>query len=146
MIQQMLAIWSLVPLPFLKPAWASGSSRFTYCWSLVWRILSINLLVCEMSAFFGIAFLWDWNENGPFSVRLSQVSFLWSSKILSLNPFLEHPVWCCIWMGTHFFVLVRAVKIFFLMNTAGYLLLTFLSSSPLLPLSTQKSLFEIKIW
>ena len=24
----MLAIWSLVPLPFLKPAWTSGSSRF----------------------------------------------------------------------------------------------------------------------
>ena len=29
MIQQMLAIWSLVPLPFLKPVWTSGSSRFT---------------------------------------------------------------------------------------------------------------------
>ena len=50
MIQQMLAICSLVPLPFLKPAWTSGSSRFTYCWSLVWRILSITLLACEMSA------------------------------------------------------------------------------------------------
>ena len=25
----MFAIWSLVPLPFLKPAWTSGSSRFT---------------------------------------------------------------------------------------------------------------------
>ena len=49
-IQWMLAIWSLVPLPFLKPAWTSGSSRFTYCWSLAWRILSITLLVCEMSA------------------------------------------------------------------------------------------------
>ena len=46
----MLAIWSLVPLPFLKPAWTSGSSRFTYCWSLAWRILSITLLVCQMSA------------------------------------------------------------------------------------------------
>ena len=50
MIQQMLAIWSLVPLPFLKPAWTSGSSRFMYCWSLAWRILSITLLACEMSA------------------------------------------------------------------------------------------------
>ena len=50
MIQQMLAIWSLVPLPFLNPAWTSGSSRFTYCWSLAWRILSITLVVCEMSA------------------------------------------------------------------------------------------------
>ena len=28
MIQWMLAIWSLVPLPFLKPAWTSGSSHF----------------------------------------------------------------------------------------------------------------------
>ena len=50
MIQRMLAIWSLVPLPFLKPAWTSESSRFTCCWSLAWRILSITLLACEMSA------------------------------------------------------------------------------------------------
>ena len=50
MIQRMLAIWSLVPLPFLKPAWTSGSSWFTYCWSIAWRILSITLLACEMSA------------------------------------------------------------------------------------------------
>ena len=35
---------------FLKPAWTSGSSWFTYCWSLAWRILSITLLACEMSA------------------------------------------------------------------------------------------------
>ena len=49
MIQQMLAIWSLVPLPFLKPAWTSGSSWFMYCKSLVWRILSTILLACEMS-------------------------------------------------------------------------------------------------
>ena len=50
MIQWMLAIWSLVPLPFLKPAWTSGSSQFMYCWSLAWKILSITLLACEMSA------------------------------------------------------------------------------------------------
>ena len=50
MIQQTLAIWSLIPLPFLKPAWTSGSSCFTYCWSLDWIILSITLLVCEISA------------------------------------------------------------------------------------------------
>ena len=49
MIQQMPAIWSLVPLPFLKPACTSGSSWLTYCWSLAWRILSITLLACEMS-------------------------------------------------------------------------------------------------
>ena len=28
MIQQMLAIWSLIPLPFLKPAWTSGRVYF----------------------------------------------------------------------------------------------------------------------
>ena len=36
--------WSLVLLPFLKPAWTSGSSRLICCWSLAWRILSITLL------------------------------------------------------------------------------------------------------
>ena len=50
MIQQMLAIWSLVPLPCLNPDWISASSQFTYCWSLAWRILSITLLACEMNA------------------------------------------------------------------------------------------------
>ena len=44
MIQHMLAIWSLAPLLFLKPACTSESSRFVYCWSLMWRILSITLL------------------------------------------------------------------------------------------------------
>ena len=47
MIQWMLAIWSLVPLPLLKPAWTSGSSWFMYSLSLAWRILSITLLACE---------------------------------------------------------------------------------------------------
>ena len=50
LIRQMLAIWYLVPLPFLNPAWTSGSSQFTYCWSLAWRILSMTLLAFEMSA------------------------------------------------------------------------------------------------
>ena len=68
MLQQMLDIWSLVPLLLLNPACTSGSSPFMDYWSLAWRILSITLLACEMSAFFGIAFLWDWNENWPFSV------------------------------------------------------------------------------
>ena len=147
MVQQMLAIWSLVLLPFLNPAWTSGNSRFMYCWSLAWRILSITLLACEVSAivwqkqmffwnscffydptsvgnlisdfsafskssliiwkftvhvllkpglenfehyfvsmwdecnwavvwaFFGIAFLWDWNENWPFPVLWLWLSF-----------------------------------------------------------------------
>ena len=74
MIHQMLAIWSLVPLPFLNPAWTSGSSWFMYYWNLAWRILSITLLVWDecncgvVWAFFGIAFLWDCNENWYFPV------------------------------------------------------------------------------
>ena len=50
MIQWMLAIWSLVPLPFVKPAWTSGSLQFIYCRHLEWRILNVTSLVCEMSA------------------------------------------------------------------------------------------------
>ena len=50
MIQQMLALWSLVLLLLLNVAWTSGSWWFTYYWSLAWRILSITLLACEMSA------------------------------------------------------------------------------------------------
>ena len=56
MLQQILMIWSLVPLPFLNPACASGSSWFTYCWSLAWGILSITLLGCEMSTIV----VWYW--------------------------------------------------------------------------------------
>ena len=50
MIQQMVAIWTLVPPLFLNPTSTSADSRFMYCWRLAWRILSITLLACEMSA------------------------------------------------------------------------------------------------
>ena len=39
---QILSNWSLVPLPFLKPAWTCRNSQFKNYWSLVWRILSIT--------------------------------------------------------------------------------------------------------
>ena len=74
-------ISGLIPLPFLNPACTSGSSQFTYYWSLAWRIFSFTLLACEMSAivlvwtFFGIALLWDWKENWPFPVLLWLLSF-----------------------------------------------------------------------
>ena len=62
MIQQKLAIWFLVPLPFLNPAWTSVSSQFMYCWSIAWRILRMTLLASEecncvvVWTVFGIAF------------------------------------------------------------------------------------------
>ena len=104
----MLAIWSLVPLPFRKPAWTSGSSRFTYCWSLAWRILSVTLLACEMSAivwyfehslslpFFGIGMKTDLFQScGHCSVfqifwHIECSTFTASSKCLTLSqPHLE---------------------------------------------------------
>ena len=42
--------FSMIPLLFLNPPCTSRISQFTYCWSLAWRILSIPLLACEMSA------------------------------------------------------------------------------------------------
>ena len=74
MIQQMLAIWSLVPVfsktslniwnftvhVLLKP----GLENFEQYLAIVW-----NECYCVVVwAFFGIAFLWDWNENWPFPV------------------------------------------------------------------------------
>ena len=90
-IPRMLAIWSLAPLPFLNPAWTSWSSRFTYCWSLAWRILSITLLVCEMSAMVGYLnilwhSLWDWNENWCFPIP----SGLLTPVCLALGEWSHH--------------------------------------------------------
>ena len=65
MIQQMLAIWSLVPLPFLNPASTSGSScleNFEHYLAKEWD--KCNCAV--VWTFFGAAFLWDRNENWPF--------------------------------------------------------------------------------
>ena len=103
MIQQMLAIWPLVPLPFLKPAWASGSSWFTYCWSLAWKIIPlyffitledylvpINVfspspLICSLSLW--ICLSWIFHINGI----IQYVTFcVW---FLSLNVFKVH--WSC---------------------------------------------------
>ena len=69
MIQWMSAIWSLVPLSIQLEHLEVHSSWFTYCWSLTWRVLSITLLVCEMSAIvqyfehsLALPFFGDWNE------------------------------------------------------------------------------------
>ena len=88
MIQQMLAIWFLVHLPFLNPACTSESSWFTSYWSLAWRILSIILLArkspygqywneCNCVVvwiFFGIVFLWEWKLTFSSSVATAEFS------------------------------------------------------------------------
>ena len=59
MIQQMLAIWSLVPLPFLKPAWTSGSSWFMYCWSLAWKNFKHHFTSMWDECFIGLKSRWQ---------------------------------------------------------------------------------------
>ena len=87
MIQWILAVQSLVPLPFLNLVWTSGISLFMYRWSLAWRILSITLLdKCNCAAvwtFFGLAFLWHWNEKLTFSSPAATAEFLKLAGILS---------------------------------------------------------------
>ena len=66
MIQIMLAIWFLVSLPFLNPDFTSGSSWFMYCQG--WRMLSIALLVYEMSI-----------------IQMSSLNILWHCPSLGLE-------------------------------------------------------------
>ena len=96
-VQQMLAIWSLVPLPFLNPAWTPGSSQFMYCWSLAWRILSITLLLCEMSAILcgSLSVLWHCLSLGlewklTFSSPVATAEFPKYAGILSAAPSQYH--------------------------------------------------------
>ena len=65
---------------FLNPAWPSGRSRFTYCWSLTWFEYYFASVWDECNCaivwtFFGIAFLWGWNENWPFPVLWPLLSY-----------------------------------------------------------------------
>ena len=56
-----------VPLSFWNPACTFQSSLFVYCWSLSWRILTIILLTCEMSAI-----VWQFEHQCPlFNIRYS---------------------------------------------------------------------------
>ena len=90
MIQLMLAIWPLVPLPFLKPAWTwkftvhillkPGLENFEHYFTSVWD--ECNCAV--VWAFFGITFLWGWNENWPvFSSPVATAEFSKFKGILS---------------------------------------------------------------
>ena len=74
---------------FLKPAWTSGSSRFMHCSSLAWRILSIILLACEMSALCSsLSILWHCLSLGlewklTFSSPMTTAEFSKFAGILS---------------------------------------------------------------
>ena len=63
-----LNIWKFMVHVLLKP----GLENFEYYFACMWN--EGNCVV--VWAFFGIAFLWDWNENWPFPVRWPLLSFL----------------------------------------------------------------------
>ena len=62
-----LNIWKFMVHILLKP----GLKNFEHYFSSVWD--ECNCVV--VWAFFGIAFLWDWNENWPFPVLWPLLSF-----------------------------------------------------------------------
>ena len=89
MIQWMLEIWTLVPLPFLNPAWTSEVSQLTYCWSLAWTILSITLLVVRWVQLCGsLSILWNCLSLGlerklTFSSPMTTAEFSRFAGVLS---------------------------------------------------------------
>ena len=62
-----LNIWKLMVHILLKP----GLENFEHYFASMWD--ECNCVV--VWAFFGIAFLWDWNENWPFPVLWPLLSF-----------------------------------------------------------------------
>ena len=63
-----LNIWKFMVHVLLKP----GVENFEHCFASVWDECNRALVIW---AFFGIAFLWDWNENWPFPVLWPFLSF-----------------------------------------------------------------------
>ena len=80
----------------LNPAWTSGSSQFTYYWSLTWRILSITLLACEMCAIVRyLSILWHCLSLGlewklTFSSPVATAEFSKFAGILSVALSQHH--------------------------------------------------------
>ena len=62
-----LNIWKFTVHKLLKP----GLENFEHYFASMWD--EYNCVV--VLAFFGIAFLWDWNENWPFAVLWPLLSF-----------------------------------------------------------------------
>ena len=82
-----LNIWKFTVHVLLKPDLENFEHYFTSVWdecncAVVW-------------AFFGIAFLWDWNENWPFPV-------LW--------PLLSFPNWLAYWVQHFHSIIFQDLK------------------------------------
>ena len=62
-----LNIWRFIVHVLLKP----GLENFEHYFTSVWDVCNCAVV----GAFFGIAVLWDWNENWPFPVLWPLLSF-----------------------------------------------------------------------
>ena len=77
-----LNIWNFTVHVLLKPGLENFENYFSSMWD------EYNCVV--VWAFFGIAFLWDWNENWPFPVLWPLLSFpnllaYWVHQLISKN-------------------------------------------------------------
>ena len=97
MIQRMFAIWSLVPLPFLKPGWTSGSSRFNVHFiAPVWKQCPASRMrptesyqSSQLFLLYGNTYIWPWNWS---LVCLSMVSAAAAAASLQSCPTLCDPI------------------------------------------------------
>ena len=86
----MLAIWSLLPLPFLNPAWTSGSSLLKPCLKNFEHYFASMWDECSCAVvwiFFGIAFFleleWKLTLSSPVATPLPSFGMLsWVYEIL----------------------------------------------------------------
>ena len=96
MIQRMLAIWSLVPLPFLKSLniWKftvhvllkPGLENFRHHFTSV----SDECNCAVVWAFFGTAFLWDWNEKNIFNLFLLIATLMAAFRLAQIPPLFKN--------------------------------------------------------
>ena len=88
MIQRMLPIWSLVPLPFLNPVCSFGSSQFTYCWSLSlinWFISNCVFKIYKVQEFWRYQF-WAYSRLRRRNMFEARCRFWQSGLYLNCSP------------------------------------------------------------
>ena len=86
--QSSLNIWKLMVHVLLKP----GLENFEHYFASVWD--ECNCVV--VLTFFGIAFLWDWNENWPFPVLWPLLIFqiCWHTECSTLTASPQNTYSC----------------------------------------------------
>ena len=92
MIQQMLAVWSLVPLPFwiqVEHLEVHGSCTVEVWLEEFWALLCYCVRYVQLCCSFNILWhclSWDWNENWHFPVLWPLLSF-WNSQAYWVKHF-----------------------------------------------------------